>query len=47
VFTHTLHEIEHFFAIYKSLEGKKTEISGWAGSDAARSIISEGRRRFS
>jgi inorganic pyrophosphatase len=47
VFTHTLHEIEHFFAIYKSLEGKKTEISGWAGADAARSIISEGRRRFS
>jgi inorganic pyrophosphatase len=47
VFTHTLHEIEHFFAIYKSLEGKKTEISGWAGADAARNIINEGRQRFS
>lgn len=46
VFTHTLHEIEHFFAIYKSLEGKKTEISGWAGVDAARKIISEGQQRF-
>jgi inorganic pyrophosphatase len=46
VFTHTLHEIEHFFAIYKSLEGKKTEISGWSGADAARNIISEGRQRF-
>ena len=46
VFTHTLHEIEHFFAIYKSLEGKKTEISGWAGADAARKIISEGQQRF-
>jgi inorganic pyrophosphatase len=47
VFTHTLREIEHFFAIYKSLEGKKTEISGWSGAEAARSIISEGRQRFS
>ncbi|HKW75714.1 MAG TPA: inorganic diphosphatase [Terriglobales bacterium] len=47
VFTHTLREIEHFFAIYKSLEGKKTEISGWAGSEAAHTIISEGRQRFS
>lgn len=47
VFTHTLREIEHFFAIYKSLEGKKTEISGWAGADGARNIISEGRQRFS
>lgn len=46
VFTHTLREIEHFFAIYKSLEGKKTEISGWAGAEAARKIIGEGRQRF-
>ena len=47
VFTHTLREIEHFFAIYKSLEGKKTEISGWSGAEAARKIIVEGRQRFS
>lgn len=46
VFTHTLREIEHFFAIYKNLEGKKTEISGWAGAEAARKIIGEGQVRF-
>ena len=46
VFAHTLREIEHFFAIYKKLEGKKTEIAGWDGADAARKIISEGIQRF-
>lgn len=46
VFGHTLREIEHFFSIYKNLEGKKTEIAGWDGVDAARKIISEGQKRF-
>jgi len=46
VFAHTLREIEHFFAIYKKLEGKKIEIAGWDGADAARKIISEGQKRF-
>jgi len=45
MFTHTLREIEHFFAIYKSLEGKKTEIAGWEGVDIARKIITEGQHR--
>ncbi len=45
VFPHTLREIEHFFSVYKSLEGKRTEIAGWDGVDAARKIISEGQRR--
>src|SRR5215472_12870600 len=35
LFPHLLREIEHFFSIYKSLEGKKTEIAGWANADAA------------
>ncbi len=43
---HKLREIEHFFAIYKNLEGKKTEIAGWDGVEAARKIIGEGARRF-
>ncbi|MGZ4866411.1 MAG: inorganic diphosphatase, partial [Candidatus Angelobacter sp.] len=30
VFSHTAREIEHFFSIYKALEGKKTEMAGWA-----------------
>jgi len=46
VFPHLLREIEHFFSIYKSLEGKKTEISGWSSAEAARKLISEGRQRF-
>jgi inorganic pyrophosphatase len=46
VFEHTLREIEHFFDIYKALEGKKTEIAGWDGVDVARKIISEGQAWF-
>jgi inorganic pyrophosphatase len=46
VFPHQLREIEHFFSIYKNLEGKKTEMAGWDGVDAARQIIVEGHRRF-
>src|SRR5437660_3803823 len=30
VFSHTVRGIEHFFAIYKNLEGKKTEMAGSA-----------------
>ena len=39
IFDHTLREIEHFFSIYKNLEGKKTEIAGWAGAAAAKELI--------
>jgi inorganic pyrophosphatase len=46
MFTHTLREIEHFFSVYKSLEGKTTEIAGWEGAEVARKIISEGQRRM-
>lgn len=46
VFEHTLREIEHFFSVYKALEGKKTELAGWAGVDVARKIIREGQERF-
>ncbi|HEV2990218.1 MAG TPA: inorganic diphosphatase [Candidatus Angelobacter sp.] len=46
IFPHRLREIEHFFSIYKSLEGKKTELAGWEGSEMARRIIVEGQRRF-
>jgi len=46
VFPHTSREIEHFFSIYKALEGKKTEMAGWADADAARKIVMEGHKRF-
>ena len=32
---HSLREIEHFFDIYKELEGKRTEIHGWRGAAEA------------
>ena len=46
VFPHQLREIEHFFAIYKNLEGKKTELAGWGNAEEARKIIVEGQKRF-
>jgi inorganic pyrophosphatase len=46
VFPHTVRGIEHFFAIYKNLEGKKTEMAGWADAEAARKIVMEGHKRF-
>ena len=36
---HVLHEIVHFFSIYKQLEYKETEILGWYGIEEAHGII--------
>lgn len=44
---HLLKEIEHFFAIYKELEKKKTGIEGWQDREAAIKIIKEARERYS
>lgn len=44
--SHILREIEHFFSIYKELEGKHTEVKGWKGVADARRLIQEGHRRF-
>jgi inorganic pyrophosphatase len=38
-------EIEHFFAVYKELEGKKVGIEGFAGRDEALEVIDRARRR--
>jgi inorganic pyrophosphatase len=43
---HLLKEIEHFFAVYKDLEKKKTAIGGWENETRAREVISEARARF-
>ena len=43
---HMLHEIEHFFQVYKDLEDKKTGTDGWYGLDVAEKIIQECRDRF-
>jgi inorganic pyrophosphatase len=44
--THWLREIETFFATYKLLEPKQTEVLGWHGADEAWEQIRLGRERF-
>lgn len=46
IFPHTKREIEHFFTIYKELEGKVTSMNGWGGPREARKAIVECRQRF-
>ena len=41
---HLLHELEHFFAIYKDLEGKKTAVDGWREAPAAQAAIERARK---
>jgi inorganic pyrophosphatase len=36
---HMLREIDHFFAVYKELEGKETQTGGWHGRAAALEAI--------
>ncbi len=36
---HRLREIEHFFRIYKELEGKTTDVEDWHGIDDAHKLI--------
>lgn len=43
--SHLLREIEHFFKVYKDLEGKRTEVDGWQGVDEAWAIIKAARER--
>jgi len=46
VFPHNLREIEHFFTIYKELEGKRTEMKGWRGPRQAREAIRRAREKY-
>ena len=43
---HVRREIEHFFTIYKELEGKRTELRGWRGPREARDMIATARGHF-
>lgn len=43
---HRLREIEHFFAIYKELEGKETTIGGWRGLAETHELIRESLAAF-
>jgi inorganic pyrophosphatase len=46
IFAHVKREIEHFFAIYKELEGRVTQMQGWEGPMEARRAIMECRQRY-
>ncbi len=46
VYPQILREVEHFFAIYKDLEGKRTQPLGWDDVEAARKTILECHARF-
>lgn len=43
---HRLREVEHFFSIYKDLEGKPVETLGWEDRDSAYQAIEDSIRRF-
>lgn len=44
--SHWLREIENFFATYKLLEDKETELYGWEDREQAVRTISEARERY-
>lgn len=43
---HVLKEIEHFFTVYKQLEGKQTEVRGWRDVGHAHELIRLSHKRF-
>ena len=43
---HYLKEVEHFFHIYKDLEGKRVQILGWEKSDVAMRMIEQSMERY-
>lgn len=46
VFPHIRRELEHFFGIYKELEGRVTQTQGWVGPHEARRAIMDSRERY-
>ncbi|CAA9361618.1 MAG: Inorganic pyrophosphatase [uncultured Gemmatimonadaceae bacterium] len=46
VSAHYLKEVEHFFHVYKDLEGKRVEILGWQSAADARRIVEESVARY-
>jgi inorganic pyrophosphatase len=43
---HFLKEVEHFFTVYKDLEGVRVNPLGWENAAAARSVIVEAMARY-
>jgi inorganic pyrophosphatase len=46
IFPHVRREIEHFFSIYKELEGRQIRMAGWGGPREARRAIMESRNAY-
>jgi inorganic pyrophosphatase len=46
IFPHVRREMEHFFEIYKELQGVRIVSQGWGGPMDARRFISESRQRY-
>ncbi|HEX5227281.1 MAG TPA: inorganic diphosphatase [Bryobacteraceae bacterium] len=46
IYPHIRREIEHFFNIYKELEGRETSTLGWGDPIEARSVIAESRKAY-
>lgn len=46
VFPHVRRELEHFFSIYKELEGRVATTQGWGGPREARRAILDARGRY-
>ena len=46
IFAHVKREVEHFFTIYKELEGRETATLGWGGPDDARKVIAASRKNY-
>jgi inorganic pyrophosphatase len=43
---HFLREVEHFFRVYKDLEGRRVETVGWEKSEVAMALIAESIDRY-
>jgi inorganic pyrophosphatase len=46
IFPHVRRELEHFFAIYKELQGAVMQLDGWGDPREARKTIVECRQRY-
>jgi inorganic pyrophosphatase len=43
---HYLKEVQHFFEVYKDLEGGRVQALGWEDGDAARRVITQSMARY-
>src|SRR5438105_177398 len=46
LYSHVRLEIEHFFSMYKDLEGKRTKIIGWQNAGHAREVVRQSHQRY-